>query len=88
MLAAGYRKRGDTFVANAVKVAATPQEEPFLTRARASYQRSIELYLACRESVRPRQSAPRSVVSIGSTSGSINLSPRRCPRKPMPIRRW
>ncbi len=44
MLAAGYRKRGDTFAANAVKLAATPQEEPFLTRARASYQRSIELY--------------------------------------------
>jgi cytochrome c-type biogenesis protein CcmH/NrfG len=44
MLAAGYRKRGDTFAANAAKFAATPQEEPFLTRARASYQRSIELY--------------------------------------------
>ena len=44
MLAAGYRKRGDTFAANAARFAATPQEEPFLTRARASYQRSIELY--------------------------------------------
>jgi hypothetical protein len=44
MLAAGYRKRGDTFAANAARFTATPQEEPFLTRARASYQRSIELY--------------------------------------------
>jgi eukaryotic-like serine/threonine-protein kinase len=44
LLAAGYRKRGDTFAASAVKLAATPQEEPFLTRARAAYQRSIELY--------------------------------------------
>jgi tetratricopeptide (TPR) repeat protein len=44
MLAAGYRKRGDTFAANAARFTATPQEEPFLTRARASYQRSIDLY--------------------------------------------
>jgi tetratricopeptide (TPR) repeat protein len=44
MLAVGYRKRGDTFAANAAKLAATPQEEPFLTRARESYQRSLELY--------------------------------------------
>ncbi len=44
MLAAGYRKRGDTFMANAAKLAATPNEEPFLTRARDSYQRALELY--------------------------------------------
>ena len=44
MLAAGFRKRGDTFAASAAKLAATAQEEPFLSRARASYQRSIELY--------------------------------------------
>jgi tetratricopeptide (TPR) repeat protein len=44
LLAAGYRKRGDTFAANAAKLAATPHEEPFLTRARASYQRALDLY--------------------------------------------
>jgi hypothetical protein len=44
LLAAGYRRRGDTFVANALKLAETPQEEPFLSRARAAYQRSLELY--------------------------------------------
>jgi len=44
LLAAGYRKRGDTFAANAARLAGTPDEEPFLTRARASYQRALELY--------------------------------------------
>jgi tetratricopeptide (TPR) repeat protein len=44
LLAAGYRKRGDAFTANAAKLAGTPHEEPFLTRARASYQRALELY--------------------------------------------
>ena len=44
LLAAGYRRRGDMFAANAATLAATPQEEPFLTRARSSYQRSLDLY--------------------------------------------
>jgi hypothetical protein len=44
LLAAGYRRRGDTLMANAAKLAATPHEEPFLTRARESYQRALELY--------------------------------------------
>jgi hypothetical protein len=44
LLAAGYRRRGDALAANAVKLAETPQEEAYLTRARASYQRSLDLY--------------------------------------------
>ena len=64
LLAAGYRKRGDTFAANAARLAATPQEEPFLTRARAAYQRVAR---AVRQPSR-RQSgrgvpAPRSAAS-------------------------
>jgi serine/threonine protein kinase/tetratricopeptide (TPR) repeat protein len=44
LLAAGYRRRGDLLAASAAKLAETPQEELFLTRARHAYQRSLDLY--------------------------------------------
>jgi hypothetical protein len=44
LLAAGYRRRGDLLVASTATLAGTPQEEAFLTRARASYQRALDLY--------------------------------------------